>query len=344
MILQHPVRRRILRDLARIATACAALMFAVTVWISLEGGRAPAFAAVTGGTAGVFATTGSGALTAGGSSTQFVVKPPDGSKCTGDSANGGYKVNSYMVPSTVDVSTLTFNNNGPILPSGSPATFAQPLYKAGSLNKVTNLQTGPGDGLVIGITPVTFEIYSAASPTPTGSLALPAGTYNVGIVCALTTAQPYSLDKFWNVQFTVVADPTDVPGGFKWTVLDAAVTTTTSSTSSTTTTSSTSSTTTTTAACTGSTTTTTACTGSTTTTTGSTTTTTHGAGVTSTSTDSGVLGSSASPLSGTPLVSASLPRTGASTTALVFWAVLLLVFGRMAILLGRTPTVIPVTG
>jgi hypothetical protein len=34
-----------------------------------------------------------------------------------------------------------------------------------------------------------------------------------------------------------------------------------------------------------------------------------------------------------------LPVTGKSTTALVVWSVLLLVFGRMAVLLGRPPRV-----
>jgi len=79
----------------------------------------------------------------------------------------------------------------------------------------------------------------------------------------------------------------------------------------------------------------------TTTTTASTNTTTTGpatvAGTSATAAPTG--GAPASPTVASSV--AELPRTGASTTSLVVWSLLLLVFGRMAVLLGRTPAVRP---
>ena len=50
----------------------------------------------------------------------------------------------------------------------------------------------------------------------------------------------------------------------------------------------------------------------------------------------------AAPIGGSPSGSSSgtIPATGSSTTAVVVWGILLLVFGRMALLLGRKPRVI----
>ena len=50
----------------------------------------------------------------------------------------------------------------------------------------------------------------------------------------------------------------------------------------------------------------------------------------------------AAPIGGSPsgTSTGTIPATGSSTTAVVVWGILLLVFGRMAILLGRTPRVI----
>ena len=48
----------------------------------------------------------------GGSATPFTLRLPDGAACPGDSANDGYRVNSYMVPLDVDPTTVTYLNAG----------------------------------------------------------------------------------------------------------------------------------------------------------------------------------------------------------------------------------------
>jgi len=49
-------------------------------------------------------------LASGGSATLFTVTLPSGAACTGDTANGGYHVYSYLVHAGTDVTTVTFVN------------------------------------------------------------------------------------------------------------------------------------------------------------------------------------------------------------------------------------------
>src|SRR5262245_14916437 len=52
----------------------------------------------------------------GASSTNWTLNLPSGAACSGDSANQGYHVYSFIVPAATDVGTLTFN------PSTGPST------------------------------------------------------------------------------------------------------------------------------------------------------------------------------------------------------------------------------
>ncbi|MDP1818342.1 MAG: hypothetical protein Q8K58_00425 [Acidimicrobiales bacterium] len=277
-------------------------------------------AAVDGGGAQVIAPEGSTAagqpLTSGGSATPFTLLLPTGAACTGDSANDDYRVQSYMVPGSVEPSTLTFGELGPI-PSGfRDEPYRQPLYQETS-SAFVNAQTSDasvdgGPGPVVNIP--TFAV------GPEGVFVLgdiPAGTYNIGIACTLGPASATQLDKYWNTQLTVVESAADAPAGVTWTASDDPPTTTSTTAGGASTTSSSSSTSTTAGGAT----------------TSSTSTTTASSSTTVTNAPTG-----GSP-SGTSVMSTvgSLPLTGSSTTALVIWAVLLLLFGRMAVLLARPP-------
>ena len=58
-------------------------------------------------------------LTTGGSATSWTLNLPAQAACSGDTASGGFHVYSYVVPSSVDPATLTFNpSTGPS--SGNP--------------------------------------------------------------------------------------------------------------------------------------------------------------------------------------------------------------------------------
>lgn len=309
MIVHHPRWRRAARTAARAGFVASASMFAVSAWAATGIGAHRALAAENAGSLQV-TTEGVGSakqpLSSGGSATPFALVLPAGATCPGDSATDNYRVQSYMVPATVDPGTLTFDPNGPS-PQGVGADFRQPLFDtAGNpfVNKLTDITTGA----ISGIPAFDFAVFGADGPE-----VVPAGTYNIGIACTLDLV----LERYWNVQFVFAVDPTDEPSGITWTVVPTSTATTTTAPSSTTTTA----------------------TGATT----STPPTTAPSGSDSsgtTSTTIAVLGGSATPTgsSATGAVQ-SLAFTGGSSMSLVVWGSLLIVFGRMAVLLGRTPEV-----
>lgn len=345
MIIHDAVRRRVARDLARVGAACCALMVGVSALTYLDGGDAAFAAATNAGTFQLVGTADSASsgevLTTGGSATAFAIDLPDGAACTGDTTNDSYRVQTYMVPGSTDPATITFSSTGLTSP-GQGANLRQPLYDT-NRTKVINRNTAPKDapgqgGLIVGLPGFDYTVYQSGKTT-----AVPPGTYNIGVACTLGPAGPDQLDKFWNLQITIAADENDQPSGFTWTVVAQDTGTTTTTTSG------------------GGATTSTAGTGGSTSTTtgggGNTTSTTAG-GNSSTSTSNGSSSSSTSSSLGAAAVSTTnggsgvggtsfvgdLPRTGKSATAMIVWSVLLVILGRMAILLGRPPKVIPATG
>lgn len=323
-MIRSTTRRRVARDLARLATLCSAGMLVFGLAVATEGGRPAAAAAINGGSLQILVPSGSPTagqpLNSGGSATVFAMTPPVGAACSGDTTTDGYKVQSYMVPSTVSPSTLTFDSNGPI-PTATGANYRQPMFSSGG-TPVINRNTAVTTGLLTGLPTMSFSLFGASGPT-----IVPPGTYNLGFACTLGAAGDTQLDKYWNVQLTFATDNNDSPSKITWAVVGGQSSTTTSTTiaptSTTTTTVGGGSTTTSTTVAGGSTTTSSTVAGATTTTAlGS------GAGVTTTIRSSG---------------GGQLAATGGSPLPIVFWAVLLLVFGRMAILLGRPLRVLPHT-
>ena len=212
-------KRRVARDLARAGTVVSAALFAVSLaqatWLNVS----VSAAAINAGAAQVLAVPGSPTagqpLARGGSATVFALTPPAGASCTGDTATGGYKVHSYMVPASVDPATLTFDSLGP-LPADYFANYRQPLFSSGTpfINVNTAISSAPGSGgLLTNLKSFSFGLFGASGPQ-----VVPAGTYNIGYACTLGAASATQLDKYWNAQLTFSADPTDVPSGITWVV------------------------------------------------------------------------------------------------------------------------------
>ena len=303
MIVTHPPSR-VTRVVARAGAVASSSMLAVTVW-AMSAQPPPAFAAGTPvGAATVKTMDGVADLGSGDSATVFTLRPPLGATCPGDSANDSYRWQTYMVPSTVDPATLTFDANGPV-PQNTGDAFRQPLYDPGG-SAVVNQQTAnatppPGPGPIIGIPNMTYALYEPGN--------IPAGVYNVGIACTLGAESETQMKDFWNVQVTFTTDAGGGPARVTWTAAQATTTTpTTAPVSSTTTPPSGSSTTT--------------PPGATTTTRGTATTAPPGSSTTSPSTS--VAGVSSAPA-----------WAGSESKLLVGGALVLLVLGRMAVLVGR---------
>lgn len=144
-------------------------------------------------------TAGGGAdLNAGDSGTVFTLGLPDGAACPGDSANGGYRWQTFMVGASVDPATLTFGSNGP-MPPGTNAEFRQPLYDSLGGSPVVNQQTAAADvpngpGRILNVPDMNYAVFGAGIIDP--------GTYNVGIACTLGPAGPDQIRNFWSVQKT----------------------------------------------------------------------------------------------------------------------------------------------
>ncbi|HVT78003.1 MAG TPA: hypothetical protein VHD87_13295 [Acidimicrobiales bacterium] len=320
--LPAPRSRRLALPAARFATGA----FAAAFVIALLGVGSPAQAATDGGGSTVVSPN-SGTdpnagqpLGSGGSATKFTLKLPSGAACSGDTATGGFHVQSYMVPSTVSPSSVTYDAQGPTPQHyNSGGTFRMPLWIAGEQKVYVNAATNVTDGVIINVPSFDFAVYSPGD--------IPAGTYNVGIAC---TNNQNALDKFWNTQMTFTTSPADSPAQVTWTAQapsgGGGGTTTTSTTAAggggggTTTTS------TTVAGGGGGTTTTTVAGGGTTSTTRATTTTTLASSGGTTVTTSPTASS---------VGDRTLSRTGRNITWLLAFGVLALICGRIAFLLAR---------
>src|ERR1700694_4793345 len=88
----------------------AACMGAVLALGGMTALASPASASTLGGTATIADPISGNPLASGGSTTPFTVTLPAGSACSGDTANHGFHVYSYLVKKGVDVTTVTFIN------------------------------------------------------------------------------------------------------------------------------------------------------------------------------------------------------------------------------------------
>lgn len=271
-------------------------------------------------------------VTQGGSALPVVLTLPSNAGCTGDSSSGQYRVQTFMVPGSVDPGTVKFDSNGPVKPAGAEGLWYS-LYSTGGdpvVNRLTDVATSQnGPGLISGLPVINFSVFGPGDIT--------AGSYHVGVACTRgSQSDADQLDRYWAVEMTFVDDSGDQPAGAVWTSspFQQQVTTTTTVVGDTTTT--------TTTAVDSSTTSTTAATASTSTTVdGSGAATTGSGGSTGSSTGGGVTttgGGAATSASGTG--SGSLPVTGLSTLELAGWGLLLLVAGRVAWLFSRRTRVV----
>lgn len=198
-----PIRKRVWSGVAALAVAST---------VAPIFGPTAAYAAGTlAGDARVKAANGSPDLFAGASDTTFTLRLPTGAACEGDSANDGYRWSTYMVPASVDPSTLTFGLDGPI-PFTVGAGFRAALYDTASspvaAQQTANATTAGGPGPIINIPNMTYGVFVPGD--------IPAGTYNIGIACYLGPAGPTQMKSFWNVQKVFSTSASGGPAQVNW--------------------------------------------------------------------------------------------------------------------------------
>jgi hypothetical protein len=279
----------------------------------------------------------------GDSATNFVVGFSSTQSCPGN-GDAGYRVHTFITPAGSDVGAFAWNGFGE--PTNGPSPTLN-LYRDNG-NPLSNLLPDV-QAVIVSIPPAQlaggigeFALF------PPGSY--PAGDYLIGVACVNNN----STERFWATAITITDDASGGPSEVAYEV--AAPESTTTTTTTTTTTSTSTSTTTT---ISSTTTTTNAATTTTTAAGGGTTSTTIAGSSSTTSTPAGGAGSTSTSMpavavpvgggsptgggagsSGTPQPQPQIAATGSSSWRIAIWAMLLLVFGRMALLIGRKPKVI----
>lgn len=350
-------RRRIWRNICAAGATLSAAMFGVSVASVLGASALPPGTAPTPG----FTIS----PTSGDSTTEIdLTLASPNNVCPGDTATGNFRWQTYLTPISVDAATLTYNSQGPIKPAAAPNTY--PLYAFIGQGAIINRNTAVTTGQITGTSTVGLGVFSATD--------LPAGQYRLGYACSKPPApgQAAQTERYWQQIITISAPAAGSAAAFSWTVAAPVESTTTTTVAPT-------STTTTTTTVPGGNTTTTVARATTTTTAGATTTTTTVAGATtttsttvagattstsSTSSTSSTTTTTTAVASGGPISSGSgsssfpasgsgsssgfnagsggaLPVTGRDELPVIVWGILLVVFGRMAVLLARPVKVIP---
>ena len=326
-------RRQILRDFARAGVVLSAAMMAVSFTNVLNSDRLASAATGFLGPVQLLSPTGA-SISGGGSGTEFSMTPPVGASCEGSGAGvPAYRWQTYMVSASVDVATLAYAAG----PKPVAGAFVSPLFDSVSVSPVINKNPAASPlGLIQGIPVLSFAAFAPAGTVP-------AGVYKLGFACTKAGVT----DSYWTSQITVVVDAAELPSGFTWSVTEGTPPGTTTTFASVTTTTTVGAATSTSAP--KPTTTTTVAGAATTSTVAGSTTTSTVAGSPTTSAIAGATTTSIGFGSGSPTPtttpnyssSGTIPYTGASPLPFAVWAVLLLVFGRMAILFARPARVLP---
>jgi len=214
-----------------------------------------------------------------------------------------------MIPAAADIdATLTFSSSGP---TAVGSEFRQPLFDTSgtpAVQKLPDIAVSPATtGGISGVPNFNFQVFSPGD--------IPDGAYKIGVACTLGVAGPTQLKSYWSQEITITGDQTNTDNAkVDWVATDSSPTTTTTVAPATTTTAA------------------------------PTSTTTVGQSTSTTTTTTDPLGSAGSTsVPGEPtdtMVTGSgggLPMTGGGTWSVLFWAVVLLVAGRMMYLVGKSP-------
>lgn len=148
-------------------------------------------------------------LSGGDGNTAFLVRLPEGSTCPGDSFHDQWRIQSFMVPSTTDVGSLSY---GVIGPEGMDqhALFGADFAARSFANILTPANAVAGEPGRIE-TPPPFSFAVAAEEL------LPPGDYRIGIACTYFGATAL----FWDVEVVVTASKGGDPDDLRWRLASA---------------------------------------------------------------------------------------------------------------------------
>jgi hypothetical protein len=137
------------------------------------------------------------------SATVFSFELPADAQCPGDSANDQWRIQSFIIPATVDPASLKYGVNDP---EGEGNWSLYGIDTRPFVNELTQQNAQPGQpGIIDDIRPLSFGVF------PPGTL--PDGEYTIGVACTFF-AEPAAI--YWHTNIVVSADADDEPGRMTW--------------------------------------------------------------------------------------------------------------------------------
>jgi len=138
----------------------------------------------------------------GGSAAKFSVDLPKGSTCPGDSESDNWRLQTFIVPGSVDPGTLEYSVIGP---TGPKQYAIYDVFTAPVVDQLTVPNGGPGEpGRPTPFPPMSFAVF------PPGEI--PPGTYRIGVACTWFGATA----DYWDTEIVIAAEPKDAPAQLTW--------------------------------------------------------------------------------------------------------------------------------
>ncbi|MCE9621108.1 MAG: hypothetical protein K8R99_02050 [Actinomycetia bacterium] len=155
------------------------------------------------------------AITDGDENTQFVVRPPDGASCPGDTRHDGWQLAGFILPEEEDPATQIYTALGPVERYIDDVTRRLALYRVErSPVGLANLPLNDVAGK-----PARIPAIPTLSFQQVATLGLAGGRYQLGIACVFDGTQ---LGDYWTAIVTITR-PTDLKSTeLSWTVEVAA--------------------------------------------------------------------------------------------------------------------------
>jgi len=141
----------------------------------------------------------------GKGSTSFSFLLQGKSECQGDSADGNYRIQSFIVPETVDPKTLTFQSTKP---AGEGNWALYDVNTRPYVQDLTSVADAPDNpGRIDSFPQLSFAVF------PPGTLA--PGIYKMGIACSLMN----DATRIWETTIEISEDANDSPANIRWAVI-----------------------------------------------------------------------------------------------------------------------------